>query len=514
MAERTRAFDWSATSVGDIRQWPELLLTTVNTLLGSRQPMFLWWGEDLVQFYNDAYRPSLGADKHPSALGQRGKECWPEIWPVIGPLIEDVMLRGQAYWSEDQLIPIYRDGKLEDVYWTFSYSPVWDAGGNVRGTLVVCSETTGRVLAEKAVLTERSRLLEVLQQAPAFFAFLQGPDHVITLVNPLYLRLINNRDVLGKPARLALPDAAAQGYIEILDTVYAGVPYIGIDARFDVFVGEGMPPDERYVDFSYQPLREIDGSVSGIIVLGVDVTGRKKAADALLQAEKLAAVGRLASSIAHEINNPLESVTNLLYLARGLNNSPQIDEYLGTADRELRRAAAITNQTLRFHKQATRPMAVTGEELLESVLSLYQGRIVNSNVQVEKRYRCDKPIQCFEGEIRQVISNLVGNALDAMPHSGGRLLLRCREGSDQRTGRNGLVLTVADAGSGMPATIAHQAFQPFFTTKGPLGTGLGLWISQEIVERHSGRLLLRSSQREGHIGTAVMVFLPFDAVSR
>jgi len=514
MAERTRTFDWSATSVGDIRQWPESLLTTVNTLLGSRQPMFLWWGEDLVQFYNDAYRPSLGADKHPSALGQRGPECWPEIWPVIGPLIEDVMLRGQAYWSEDQMIPIYRDGKLEDVYWTFSYSPVWDGAGSVRGTLVVCSETTGRVLAEKAVLAERSRLLEVLQQAPAFFALLQGPDHVITLVNPLYLRLINNRDVLGKPLRLALPDAAAQGYLEILDTVYEGEPYVGIGARYDAFVGEGTPPDERYVDFTYQPLRETDGSISGIIVLGVDVTDRKRATDALLQAEKLAAVGRLASSIAHEINNPLESVTNLLYLARRLSDSPQVDEYLDAADRELRRAAAITNQTLRFHKQATRPMAVTGEELLETALSLFQGRIANSNVLVEKRYRCDRPVCCFEGEIRQVISNILGNALDAMPHSGGRLILRCREGSDQRTGRKGVTLTVADTGSGMPAMIVRQAFQPFFTTKGSLGTGLGLWISQEIIERHCGRLLLRSSQRGGHRGTAITVFLPFDAASR
>jgi signal transduction histidine kinase len=514
MAERTRAFDWSETPVGCIEQWPELLLTTVNTLLGSRQPMFLWWGEELIQFYNDGYRPSLGADKHPSALGQRGQECWPEIWHVIGPLIEDVMERGKPYWSEDQLIPIYRDGKLEDVYWTFSYSPVWDARGKIRGTLVVCSETTRRVLAEKEVLAERARLLAILQQAPAFFALLQGPDHVISLVNPRYLRLVNNRDVVGKPVRVALPEVAEQGYIEILDRVYAGEAYVGVDARYDVSAGNGQPPDERYLDFTYQPLRESDGSISGIIVLGVDVTDRKKAHSALIQAEKLAAVGRLASSIAHEINNPLESVTNLIYLAKSSNSSPIIDEYLQIADRELRRAAAITNQTLRFHKQATNPKEVTGSELIESVLSLFQGRIVNSNIQVEKRSRSNAPVRCFEGEIRQVLNNVTGNALDAMQQSGGRLILRSQKGRDQRTGRAGLILTIADTGSGMPAAVAKQAFEPFFTTKGALGTGLGLWISREILERHSGRLLLRTSQRGGHAGTVIRIFLPFDAISR
>ena len=167
-----------------------------------------------------------------------------------------------------------------------------------------------------AIREERTRLLEVLHQAPAFFALLQGPDHIITLVNPLYLRLINNRDVIGQPVRIALPDAAEQGYIEILDKVFEGEPYVGIGSRYDVFAGEGVPPDQRYVDFIYQPLREANGIVSGIIVLGVDVTDRKMAQDALLQSEKLAAVGLMASSIAHEINNPLEAVTNLLYLAR------------------------------------------------------------------------------------------------------------------------------------------------------------------------------------------------------
>lgn len=501
--------------MGPIEQWPELLITTVNTLLGSRQPMFLWWGEDLIQFYNDAYRPSLGADKHPGALGQRGRECWPEIWPVIGPLIEDVMQRGRAYWSEDQLIPIYRNGKLEDVYWTFSYSPAWDRDGTVRGTLVVCSETTRRVLAEREVLAERARLLAVLQQAPVFFALLQGPEHVITLVNPAYLRLVNDRDVLGKPVRVALPDAAAQGYIEILDRVYShGEPYVGTDARFDVFAGDGRPADERYLDFTFQPLRESDRSVSGVIVLGVDVTERKRAHGALIQAEKLAAVGRLASSIAHEINNPLESVTNLIYLAQRANASTAVDEYLEVADRELRRVAAITSQTLRFHKQATNPREVTGAELIENVLLLHQGRIFNLQIQVERRYRSRVVVCCFEGEIRQVLSNVIGNALDAMQHSGGRLILGSQEGKDRRTGRDGLILTVADTGPGMAPSVARQAFEPFFTTKGELGTGLGLWVSREIMDRHTGRISLRTCQRGGHAGTAIRIFLPFDAVSR
>lgn len=514
MADLTRAYHWGTTPVGEIEEWPELLLNTVNTLLSSRQPMFLWWGEDLIQLYNDAYRPSIGHDKHPSALGQRGKECWVEIWPVIGPLIDDVMTTGKSYWSEDQLIPIYRDGKLTDVYWTFSYSPVWDSTGKVRGTLVVCSETTGKVLAEQALLTERRRLLEVLQQAPAFFAVLEGPDHVIAMVNPLFLRLVNQRDVLGKPVRVALPETAQQGYIDILDRVYGGEPYVGFGTRYEVFAGDGIPPDERYVDFVHQPLRERDGNVSGIILLGVDVTDRKKAEDVVLQNEKLAALGRMANSIAHEINNPLEAVTNLLYIAKAINESPEVAQYLETADRELRRVALTSNQALHFYKQATNPTHVTGEELIESVLPLHQGRIVNAGIHIEKRHLSNKTVCCFDGEIRQVVSNLIENSVDSMYRSGGVLKLRSREGIDQRTGRPGLLITVADTGSGMPATVATQAFKPFFTTKGSLGTGLGLWVSREIVERHAGRILLRTSQRAGYAGTVITVFLPFDAVSR
>jgi PAS domain S-box-containing protein len=149
MAELTRAFAWAETPLGPVETWSDTLVTTVNLLLASRHPMFLWWGPNLIQFYNDGYRPSIRADKHPSALGQRGLDCWPEIWPIIGPQIDSVMSQGESTWNINQLVPINRNGKLEEVFWTYSYSPVRDKDGSVQGTLVVCSETTEQVLSER-----------------------------------------------------------------------------------------------------------------------------------------------------------------------------------------------------------------------------------------------------------------------------------------------------------------------------------------------------------------------------
>ena len=254
-----------------------------------------------------------------------------------------------------------------------------------------------------------------------------------------------------------------------------------------------------------------------IRVIGVnrDITERKRADEALIQNEKVAAVGRLASSIAHEINNPLESVTNLLYLARTSNSLEEAQTYLESADTELRRASSITNQTLRFHKQATSPTAVTAAELLESVLSVHHSRIGNAHVSVERRDRTGLPVLCFEGEIRQVLSNLVGNAVDAMQSGGGgRLLLRSRVAHDWATKRTGLAITVADTGMGMSRATLEQVFQAFFTTKGIAGTGLGLWVSKEILDRHHGKLSVRSCQKAGASGTVFVLFLPFEAVSR
>jgi PAS domain S-box-containing protein len=183
MAERTRDLDWARTPVGAVENWPDTLLITVNLLLASKHPMFLWWGADLIQFYNDGYRESLRADKHPAALGQRGEECWPEIWSIIGPQIAGVMERGESTWNRNQLIPIRRNEKLEEVFWTYSYSPVKDREGKVQGTLVVCSDTTEQVLAERRLRV----LLAISEDSP-------GPakssDRVLNLA----------RDTLGKLA--------------------------------------------------------------------------------------------------------------------------------------------------------------------------------------------------------------------------------------------------------------------------------------------------------------------------
>ncbi|MEJ7626465.1 MAG: PAS domain-containing protein [Ferruginibacter sp.] len=167
MGELIRSRDWSITSMGDPANWPERLRTTISIMLTSKFPMILLWGEDLIQFYNDAYRPSLGNEgKHPTALGQKAKDCWPEIWDVIFPVIKKVLKTGESIWSEDQLIPIYRNGKTEDVYWTFSYSPVIGESKKIEGILCICTETTEKFRNIKVVEESELRFRNMIDNIP------------------------------------------------------------------------------------------------------------------------------------------------------------------------------------------------------------------------------------------------------------------------------------------------------------------------------------------------------------
>jgi PAS domain S-box-containing protein len=251
-----------------------------------------------------------------------------------------------------------------------------------------------------------------------------------------------------------------------------------------------------------------------VAVFLTDLSGLRQTETALRESEKLAAVGRLAGSIAHEINNPLEAVTNLLYLVGNQVTDLPLKQLVATAQEELARVSHMVTHTLRFHRQATRPTATLAASVMESVLALYRGRIVNADVKVETRYRAAKPLLCYEGEIRQVLANLVGNALDASSR-GGRLMFREREGTDWKSGTKGVWVTIADTGSGMNDETRRKAFKAFFTTKGIGGTGLGLWISEEIVQRHGGHMKVRSrpaKEKTGSTksGTVFMMFLPYE----
>jgi len=240
----------------------------------------------------------------------------------------------------------------------------------------------------------------------------------------------------------------------------------------------------------------------------VDITERKQAQEALLGAEKLAAVGRLAASMAHEINNPLEAVTNTLFLARTHPEvTPALRELLLLAEQELSRVANITRQTLGFFRGASELATSSIAEILDDALALYQTKIRARNIRLVKQIRFNALIHARPRELRQAFSNLVANALDAVP-DGGDLMLRVSRGRDWRSGMPGVTVTVADSGLGIEPQHRKRIFEPFFTTKRDTGTGLGLWLTREIVLRHSGRIRIRTNSGRGRSGTTISIFLP------
>lgn len=231
----------------------------------------------------------------------------------------------------------------------------------------------------------------------------------------------------------------------------------------------------------------------------------KLAADALRKSEKLAIAGRLAASIAHEINNPLEAVTNLHYLMASAKSLEEAKRYLASADQELARVVEITTHTLRFHRETTTPVGTDVIAVLNSVLKLYERRMASSSITLHTDFQGCAPITGFPGELRQVFANLIGNALDAMP-GGGTLAIRIRRSTEMRNGmRPGVRIAIADSGGGIPKAIRGKILEPFVSTKPETGTGLGLWVSTEIVAKHGGHLQFKS--RVG-VGTVFSIFLP------
>jgi PAS domain S-box-containing protein len=288
MGALIRAHDWSATSIGEPAGWPPSLQTCLMLLLNSEQPMYIWWGPELLCFYNDAYRHSIGPERHPDSLGRPGRNVWQEIWDVVGPQIDRVLAGHGSLSYRNALVPITRHGQLEQVYWTYSYNPIFDPSGptGVGGVLVICTETTPQVLAAQREDAQRRQLADLFDQAPTFMAMLQGPEHRFELANPAFLSLIGHREIIGRTVAEALPELVGQGYLELLDQVYrSGTPYSASGARYAKSWSSGAAIDERYLDFVYQPIKNASGAVTGIFAEGVDVTDRALAEAALRESE-------------------------------------------------------------------------------------------------------------------------------------------------------------------------------------------------------------------------------------
>lgn len=269
----------------------------------------------------------------------------------------------------------------------------------------------------------------------------------------------------------------------------------------------GIRKDGREIQLSMNltPHMEAPGTLVAFSAIIRDISSRKLTEKALLQSEKLASVGLLASSIAHEINNPLESITNLLYILDGMATDLEMKQYVNTAQDEVARVSQIATHTLRFHRQSSNQTSLDIGELFSSTLVLYRARLLNSGITATIDRSDTSPLFCFEGELRQIVANLVGNAFDAM-RTGGRLRLRSRQVTLWKTGAKGIRLTIADSGTGISAENLPRIFEPFFSTKGIGGTGLGLWITQDLIKKNCGSIHVRSTVRPDSSGTVVWVF--------
>jgi two-component system CheB/CheR fusion protein len=308
-------------------------------------------------------------------------------------------------------------------------------------------------------------------------------------------------EVIGKPVTILMPPDRLDEEPGILARIRSGQSvdhYETVRRRKDGSL--------LNIALTVSPITASDGTIIGASKIARDITQRKRAEDALRQAEKLAAVGRLAATVAHEINNPLAAVTNLIWLLR---QDPTIPEsargYLKTADEELSRVAHLTKQTLGFYRGNSNPQSFRVVELIDGLLALFGPRLRNKNLYIDSTVDPALEITSVSGELRQVLTNLISNSIDAVPN-GGRIWVRAKAAT--RGGRQGVKIVLVDNGPGIPASHLSKIFQPFFSTKEDVGTGLGLWVVQEIITKHQGSIRLRTSTHAARSGTAFSIFIP------
>jgi signal transduction histidine kinase len=517
-----RQTDWSATALGPLHAWPHSLRTAVSICLNSRFPMFVWWGEGLVNIYNDAYIPVLG-QRHPGAFGRPARDTWRDIWEVLGPQVEQVMQQGQATWNDRVLLVMERNGFSEETYFTWSYSPVHDERGGIGGLFCACSEETPRVLAER----ERDRLVRSAEdvaatlrnwfdQAPGFIALLRGPQFVFEMANQAYYQMVGHRRVIGLPVFDALPDVRNQGFEQLLRDVYeTGQPFVGRGMRLSVQREPGGAPEEVFIDLVYQPVYDADGRVAGIFVQGHDVTERLRALQALKEADRRK--DEFLATLAHELRNPLAPIRQGVSVAKAPNASPERHRWaLDVIERQSRHMAWLLDDLLDVARIAQgrlqlRRKRVTLASVVDAAVETARPLIDARRHRLAVRLPADAPpLDADPLRLAQVVSNLLSNAAKYTDEGGVIELEAAAEPS-------GVVLRVRDTGIGLAPASQESIFELFSQVDPKLdrsqgGLGIGLSLSRALVELHGGTLGARS---EGlGRGSEFVVRLPAAALAQ
>jgi PAS domain S-box-containing protein len=355
---------------------------------------------------------------------------------------------------------------------------------------------------------ESDRLLAAIVESSDDAIVSKDLDGIVTSWNVGAERIFGYtpQEIVGKSITLIIPPELQDDEPRILAKIRAG-------ERIDHFETIRLHKDGHRIDISLtvSPVRDSEGRIVGAAKIARDITEKKRLEAAIRTSERLAAVGRLAAAIAHEINNPLEAVTNLIYLAQSAPGLPEmVKENLVLADRELARVSHIAQQTMGFYRGGSRPAALVLSDVIDDLLFIYERKMALKRLTIDVNVESELIAVASEGELKQVLSNLVANAIDAC-RSGGKLIIRAHRTRDFRNCRRGVRIVVADNGGGIPAENRARVFAPFFTTKRNGGTGLGLWVSKELVERRGGRLKFRSRQ-SAPSGTVMSIYLPSDTL--
>ncbi|HEV2620102.1 MAG TPA: ATP-binding protein, partial [Acidobacteriaceae bacterium] len=405
---------------------------------------------------------------------------------------------GQQFGSMELEI---RRAEKDPAYVLASASPLFDRRGNVRGAVGAFIDLTDKKHLED-LLRERADLLELATEA----IMVRGLNGAIQYWNAGAEELYGWRrdEVLGKLLHEVLKTNFPTGFLSVQGELARNGSWTGNLTQYT--------RDGNEVVVACRKALKAGGN--SILEINRDITAQLKAEDALRRTERLAAMGRVAGIIAHEINNPLEAITNTFYLLR---DHPSLDEearhYAKLGEDELRRVAHITRQTLGFYRESKYPVEVSISVLLDEILELQMRRMEFSNVILDKRYDSKGSIHGFPVELKQVFLNLIGNAVQAMP-DGGNLRLHIFKSQHPISQRDGVCVSICDTGTGIDSECAKHLFEPFFTTKSIKGTGLGLWISKGIIQKYGGSIRFRSLSFGSRNATCFRVFLPGAEIER